>query len=184
MDIIQADKAYREAMSKALSEERASDPKFLHGHKWAKVWSVLWVASSIASTVLLWIINEEASSVRRVSFSDASHMDIFLIAILTFFALFWLVLLLLTPMFVYAGNTREASFAMLLFTGLFLLTLLLFLLLGDIRLFIVAALVALMMVLTALMFFQPSIRYQSARFNKIQKQYSPPLKKGRNRLWP
>ena len=162
------DEVLKDAVDKAISEERMNNPRFADGLKWARIWSVLWFL--IAATFFLAgrIISlgvEEVLSLTAVIFP---FLDPTFIALMTFLSV---------PLVEFTGAGRYRGFFMLFMTAAFPLAVMVDG--GGITSLSLLALL-LLAVLTALVFFQPNIRYYTVRLKEIYKQ-NP--KKGKGHLW-
>jgi len=158
-------------IDKAVSEERSSNFKFARGYRWARVWSALW--SLIAVTTYLaerfaYFRNEGVLPSSSLATPDSSWVVV----------LIFVVMYTSLPLTVFNEPKPYHGFTLLLVTALYSRHISS----ADSEIIVIMSLaLPLLVVLTALMFFQPSIRYQARRLREI---YWQNPKKAWYRLWP
>ena len=146
------DKEHQKAFRAAIADEKANNPQYVHGRKWALIWTVMWALIASGTIILPWAIN----SIR------AGSLFTFLIGVF-----FWLIVFWFAPLCALLGISRISAFPMLGITGLSFLLLLP----EETRTIATALLIMLMAALTLLVLFQPSIKYQCARYEELYTQH-------------
>ena len=148
--MVKVSEAHQEAFAQAISDEEKNNPEFVRGRKWARIWTIIWAVVAASTIILPMIVNAISEE--------------FPLILLNFVAvLVAVVLVLMVPFGAHDGSTRHVKMIMALASGYSLAGLL-----PDPARTIFTILPPVLMVpLTVLIFFQPSIRHASARYEEL-----------------